>query len=115
MGLITIYHNPRCRKSREGLQLLQDKNIDPEIRLYIDDPLTKEELKQLINKLGIQPIDLVRQNEAIWKTEFKGKQLTSDQVLNALVSNPKLIERPVVARGDRAVIGRPTEKILELV
>ena len=115
MSEITIYHNPRCRKSREGLQLLQNKNIHPVIRFYLDKPLSNSELTNLISQLKIEPIDLVRKSESIWKTDFKGKNLTPNQIIEAMVAHPKLIERPIVVNNGKAVIGRPAEKILDIL
>lgn len=109
--MLTIYHNPRCRKSREGLELLEGSGKDFETRLYLTDAFTKEELKDLVKALGIAPIDLVRKNEAIWKSEYKGKNLSDEEVIDALLTHPRLIERPVVTDGTSAVIGRPGERI----
>ncbi len=109
--MIKIYHNPRCSKSRQGVQLLEDTNKDFEIVKYLDDNLTKQELEQLIALLKIKPLELVRKNEAIWKENYKNKTLTDDQIIDALVANPKLIERPIVTNNNKAVIGRPTEII----
>ncbi len=109
--MIRIYHNPRCRKSREGLALVEASGQEYEIIRYLDDVLGARELKEIIDQLGIKPIDLVRTQEAIWKSEFKGKELTEEMVLNALVKYPKLIERPIVLKNNKGVIGRPPEKI----
>ncbi|RIV69064.1 arsenate reductase (glutaredoxin) [Flagellimonas aequoris] len=113
--MIKIYHNPRCGKSREGLQILENSGKDFEIIKYLEDVPTKEELKTLLGYLGIAPIDLVRQNETIWKEKFKGKKLSDDDILEAMAKNPKLIERPIVVVGKKAVIGRPPEKINTLL
>ncbi|PNQ72899.1 arsenate reductase (glutaredoxin) [Hanstruepera neustonica] len=113
--MITIYHNNRCRKSREGLGILERSGKPFEIRKYLEDTLSESELKNLLSKLGIKPIDLVRKNETIWKESFKNKDLTDAQVIKAMVDNPKLIERPVVINGNKATIGRPPEKILEII
>ena len=110
-----IYHNPRCSKSREGLQILQTSQTEYEIIDYINNPLSVEELKGLLKKLGIPAIDLVRKNEAIWKENYKGKILTEDQIIRAMADFPKLIERPIVVSGKKAVIGRPPEKIRSLL
>lgn len=115
MSEITIYHNPRCSKSRQGLQFLNERNIEPQIRLYLTNPLTKSELSSLIDLLGIEPLDLVRKNEAILKTEYKGKNLSDDDIIEAMVENPKLIERPIIVNKNKAVIGRPAEKILDIL
>ena len=113
--MIKILHNSRCSKSRCGLELLEQSGKPFEIIKYLENPLSTKELKDLIKLLGIKPIDLVRKNEAIWKTEFKDKALTDDQIIEAMVKNPKLIERPIVINGNKAVIGRPTDKISEII
>ncbi|KAB5491609.1 MULTISPECIES: arsenate reductase (glutaredoxin) [Flagellimonas] len=113
--MLKIYHNPRCAKSREGLEILEKSGKDFEIVKYLDDVPTKEELKSLIGYLGIAPIDLVRTNEAIWKENYKEKKLSDDQIVRAMVEHPKLIERPIVVKGNKAVIGRPPETIKTLL
>ncbi len=109
-----IYHNPRCSKSREGLGILQAAKVDFEIIDYIKNPLSFEDLKEVLEKLNIPAIDLVRKNEAVWSENFKGKTLSEEDVIKAMVSYPKLIERPIVIKGNSAVIGRPPEKIRSL-
>ncbi|MEL0643058.1 MULTISPECIES: arsenate reductase (glutaredoxin) [unclassified Olleya] len=113
--MIKIYHNPRCSKSRQGLQLLEDSNKKFEVIKYLETPLTEKELKEILSLLKIKPIDLVRKNEAIWKENYKNKTLTDAQVIEALINNPKLIERPIVTNNDKAVIGRPTELISSIL
>lgn len=113
--MTTIYHNPRCRKSRETLQLLEDKNEDLNIVKYLENPPSKEELKDIIKLLAIEPIALVRKNEQIWKDQFKGKVLTQEEVIDAMIDNPKLIERPIVVKNNKATIGRPPEKVLSIL
>ena len=113
--MIKIYHNPRCSKSRQGLSLLEESGKEFEIIKYLEDQLTKKDLEDIISKLDIKPIDLIRKNEAIWKSDYKGKTLTDKEVIAAMVKHPKLIERPIVINGSRAVIGRPTEAILEII
>jgi len=113
--MITIYHNPRCSKSREGLVLLKESEKDFEVIKYLESLLNEEELKTIISKLGIKPIDLIRTNEAIWKSDYKGKELTDQQIIKAMVKHPKLIERPIVVNNDKAVIGRPKELILDII
>lgn len=113
--MIKIYHNPRCTKSRQGLALLDEKNVSYEVFKYLDTPLDNKELSEIIEKLGIPPIELIRKNEAIWKSDFKGKDLTDEELIEAMVKHPKLIERPIVINGRNAVIGRPTAKILEIL
>ncbi|WP_179339019.1 arsenate reductase (glutaredoxin) [Winogradskyella ludwigii] len=113
--MIKIYHNPRCSKSRQGLSLLEESGKEFEIIKYLEDQLTKKDLEDIISKLDIKPIDLIRKNEAIWKSDYKGKTLTDKEVIEAMVKHPKLIERPIVINGTKAVIGRPTEAILEII
>lgn len=110
-----ILHNPRCSKSRQGLAILTDAKVDFEIIEYLKTPLSEKEIKDLITKLNIEPIDLVRKGEAIWKENFKGKDLSNDQIIKAMAENPKLIERPIVIHNDKAVLGRPPEKIITLL
>ena len=109
-----IYHNPRCSKSRQGLAILKDAQVEPEIIDYIKTPISFEELSDILHKLAIPAIDLVRKNEAVWKENFKNKELNENEVIEAMVTFPKLIERPIVIKGELAVIGRPPEKIKEL-
>ena len=110
-----IYHNPRCRKSREALKYLQDKRYDFEIRDYIKDFLSIEEIEELIDSLNIKPLELVRKNEAIWKENFKNKDLDNNQIISALSKNPKLIERPIVTKGKSSIIARPVDKLLNFL
>ena len=113
--MITIYHNNRCRKSREGLALVEDSGKPYKIIKYLEEIPSKEALSGIIKLLGMKPIDLVRKNEAIWKSEFKGKNLSDAEIVEAMVSHPRLIERPIVINGNKAVIGRPPEKILDII
>ncbi|PZD79336.1 arsenate reductase (glutaredoxin) [Mesonia sp. K7] len=113
--MIKIYHNPRCSKSREGLQVLEDSGKDFLIVKYLDTPLTKEEIKDVLKKLGIKAIELVRTKESIWKENYKGKKLSEAQIIDAMTKHPKLIERPIIVKDDKAIIGRPTEKIKEFI
>ena len=113
--MIKIYHNNRCSKSRCGLDILQQSGKPFEVIKYLDDLLSKNELENIINLLKMKPIDLVRKNEAIWKTNFKGKELTDEDIIEAMVDNPKLIERPIVINNKKAVIGRPPEIILDII
>ncbi|MBI9041382.1 arsenate reductase (glutaredoxin) [Lutibacter sp.] len=110
-----IYHNPRCSKSREGLAILEASKIKFETIQYLQNPITEQELTEIIKLLGIKPIDLVRKNEAIWKANFKGKTLSDTEIINAMAENPKLIERPIVINNGKAVIGRPPEIIKTLL
>ena len=110
-----ILHNPRCRKSREGLKILEDSGQDFTIVEYLKEPLTKEQLSVVLSKLGMSAMDLVRKNEKEWKENFKGQEMSEEEVVAAMVAHPKLIERPIVISGDRAVVGRPPENIHELL
>jgi len=113
--MIQILHNPRCRKSREGLSVLEESGKEFEVIKYLDDRLNKEQLIEIIGKLGIEPIELVRKNEAIWKSDYKDKELSDVQIIKAMVENPKLIERPIVIKEHKAVIGRPAEHIKTII
>ena len=106
-----IYHNPRCSKSRQGLAILEEAKIEFETIKYLETPISEKELQTIIDLLGIEPIALVRKNEAIWKENFKGKELSKLEIIKAMVENPKLIERPIVINNGKAVIGRPPEII----
>lgn len=113
--MIKIFHNPRCRKSREGLAIVESSGKDFEIINYLKEVPTKEELRKVLEYLSISPLQLVRKNETIWKEKFKGRNLSDEQIIDAMVKYPKLIERPIVINGDKAVIGRPSENIIELL
>lgn len=113
--MIQILHNPRCGKSREGLALLEESGKKFEVIKYLEDNPSKEELKKIIKKLKIEPVQLVRQNESIWKENFKAKALSDDEILDAMVLHPILIERPIVINGDKAVIGRPPKEISTII
>jgi len=110
-----FYHNPRCGKSRTSLALLREKGIEPNIREYLKVPPSKEELLQVIQKLGVAPLVLIRQGETLFKENYKGKNLSDDQWVNAMIEHPILIERPIFIHNKKAVIGRPPEKVLELL
>ena len=109
--MIKIYHNPRCSKSRQGLAILEEAKVSFETIKYLDNPPTREELVDILNKLAIKPINLIRKGEAVWKKKFEGKELNDTEIIDAMVSYPKLIERPIVITNDNAVIGRPPEQI----
>ncbi len=110
-----IFHNPRCSKSRQGLAILKDAKVDFEIVEYLKIPPSEKEIKDILSKLKMEPIDLVRKNELIWKTNYRGKNLSNDQIIKAMAENPKLIERPIVIHDDKAVLGRPPENISSLI
>lgn len=113
--MIKIYHNNRCSKSREGVAILENSEKKFEIIKYLDDVPSKEELEEIIKLLNIKPIDLVRKNEKIWKENYKGKDLSDNEIITAMLENPRLIERPIVINGNKAVIGRPPENIKEII
>ena len=113
--MLRIYHNTRCKKSREGLEILENSGKDFEIKEYLKEPLSESELEKLIKKLEIAPIQLVRKNEKIWKEEYKDKDLSDKELITVMVKNPKLIERPIVETDDKAVIGRPPSDIEKLL
>ena len=106
-----IYHNPRCRKSREGVQYLTDKGVKFEIIEYLKDNLSKETIQILLNKLNITALELIRKNEKIWKENYKDKSLSEKELIEVLQKEPKLIERPIIESKNLAVIGRPKENI----
>ena len=110
-----IYHNPRCTKSRQTLALLQENGVELEVVEYLKDLFTTESLSELIGFLGIEPLELVRKNESVWKEQFKEKELSDKEVIKAMVENPKLIERPIVVKQKKAVLGRPPENVLKLI
>ena len=113
--MIKLYHNPRCSKSREGLAIVEASGKPFEVIKYLENVPTKEELKHVLALLSMAPMDLVRKNETIWKEEFKGKTLSDEEIIEAMITYPNLIERPIVIQGNKAVIGRPSGKIIELL
>ena len=113
--MIQIYHNPKCSKSRCALELLKESNKAYQVVDYLKEGISKEQIKELLTKLQLSPIELVRTKENVWKEYFKGKTLTDEQIIEAMVQYPQLIERPIVVVGDKAVIGRPTEKINDII
>jgi arsenate reductase len=113
---VTIYHNPRCSKSRQTLQLLQEQGIEPTIRLYLEDSPSAKELKEVIAKLDISPRELLRKGEDAYKeNQLSNKDLSDSALIKAMVEFPKLIERPIVIKGEHAKLGRPPEQVLEIL
>jgi arsenate reductase len=112
---VKILHNPRCSKSRQTLAIIEEKGVSPEIVNYLNDPLTAAELDQIVKQLGITPKELVRKGEKIFKEAYKGKELSDSEWIAAMVAHPKLIERPIVIKNGRAIIGRPPENVLSLL
>ena len=112
--MLKIYHNPRCRKSRETLQLIKDRGEAVEIIEYLNEIPTIETLKSVLKKLGLKPLDIVRRGEVVFKENFKGKDYSDEEWLKILHENPKLIERPIVVKGDKAIVGRPPDNVQQL-
>ncbi|MDO8342172.1 MAG: arsenate reductase (glutaredoxin) [Cellvibrio sp.] len=114
--MVTLYHNPRCSKSREALNLLREQGHEPEIVLYLDTPPNAKTLKALLGKLGIGARDLLRKGEDAYKElNLADEKLSEAALIKAMVENPKLIERPIAVNGDKAVIGRPPENVLQII
>lgn len=114
--MITLYHNPRCSKSRQTLALLEERGIEPDIVLYLESPPNAATLKGLLKKLGIGPRDLLRKGEDAYReNNLADPSLTDKQLIDAMVQHPKLIERPIVINGERAALGRPPEAVLEIL
>ena len=109
--MIKIYHNPRCKNSRAGLQYLQEKGIEPEIIEYLKNPLSEADVKDLLVRLHKKPTEIIRTQEAIYKSDFKGKNFTDDEWVKILLEYPKLIQRPIVVKGPKAVLGDPASEI----
>lgn len=112
---IQVYHNPRCRKSREALTFLSERNIEPEIIEYLKEIPSAEELKKVLAKLNISAEELIRKEEQIYKEKFKGKSFNDDEWIEIMRENPKLIQRPIILNRAKGVIGRPTERITEIL
>lgn len=113
---IKIYHNPRCSKSRQTLELLKERDLAPEIVEYLKTPPTPEELDHILRLLDLEPRDLVRKKEADYKANnLSDPKLTRDELIAAMVANPKLIERPIVIKDGKAALGRPPERVLDII
>ena len=113
---IKIYHNPRCSKSRQTMQLLQEHDIEPEVIEYLNNPPDKTTLRKILKQLGLSPRDLMRRKENEYKeNHLDDPTLTDDQLIDAMLKFPKLIERPIVVTDKGAAIGRPPEKVLEVL
>src|SRR5210317_1910518 len=111
--MITIYHNPRCAKSREALKMLDSKGKKFIVKEYMKEPLTQDEMGEVLEYLDMDAIDLVRTKEADWKQHFAEKELDEDEVILAMIEFPKLMERPIVVNNKKAVVARPAEKMNE--
>jgi arsenate reductase len=113
--MITIYHNPRCKKSRAGLEFLSNKTKDFEIKEYLkNDAFSFESLKETLQLLGKKPMEMIRKQEAFYKKEIKEKEFTDDELIQLMVENPKLINRPIIIKDGKAVWGEPAENIEDL-
>ncbi len=116
MTELTLYHNPRCSKSRGALELLEQRGLNPTVVRYLETPPTAAELKQILARLGVGPRQLLRSGEEEYKTlDLANPALSDAEIIDAMVAHPKLIERPILVAGDVAVIGRPPEKVLEIL
>ena len=109
-----VYHNPRCRKSRAGLEFVKSKTSDYEVVEYLKNPLSEDELTKLFAKLNKKPVEMIRTQEAIFKSDFKGKEFTDAEWVKIIIENPKLLKRPIVVKGPKAVWGDPAEEIEKL-
>ena len=113
---IVIYHNPRCSKSRETLQLIEGCNVTPEIIDYLEDPPSADDLKHIIDLLGIPARELMRTTEDVYKeAELDDESLSDDEIIDAICEYPALLQRPIVISGNRAIIGRPPSRVLEII
>jgi arsenate reductase len=110
-----IYHNNRCSKSREACSILEEEGVKFETIEYLKTPPSQKEIKDLLKMLGLKAEGIVRKSELLFKEKFANKKLTEAQWIKALADNPILIERPIIVKGNKAVIGRPPEKVLELI
>ncbi|WP_298141357.1 arsenate reductase (glutaredoxin) [Flavobacterium sp.] len=113
--MITIYHNPRCGKSRECIAFVENSKQEFEVVKYLENPLTFKELETIIKKLNIKPIELIRTKESIWIEHFKGKTLSNKEIVQSMVDFPILMERPIAVKGNKAVIARPFERVNEII
>jgi arsenate reductase len=113
--MLKIYHNTRCRKSREGLQILEESGKDFEVREYLKENLSEKEIADLLQKLNMAPIELVRKEEKLWKENYRDRDLSDAELIRVMAENPKLVQRPIVETDNKAVIGRPASNIEELL
>ncbi len=112
--MIKIYHNPRCRKSREALHYLEDSGRDFEVVLYLKESISISELSDLLAKLDMSPIDLVRKEESLWKTQYRDKNLSDVALIDLMIQEPRLMQRPIIVSGNKAIVARPPETIKQL-
>ena len=112
---LTIYHNPRCRKSREAIRFLEGKGVSFNIVKYLDQPFDVNSLGEVLKKIDMKPSEILRRKEILWKKEYDCKNLSEDQILELLVEQPRLIERPIVTVGNKGVLARPIESLIEFL
>ncbi|MCF6170003.1 MAG: arsenate reductase (glutaredoxin) [Bacteroidales bacterium] len=112
--MLKVYHNPRCKKSRAGLQFVKNKTSEFEVVEYLKNPITESEMKALLMKLNKKPLEMIRTQEAIYKSDFKGKNFTDDEWVKIMLENPRLIKRPIVVKGNKAIWGDPAEELAVL-
>jgi arsenate reductase len=113
--MISIYHNNRCSKSRDSLAILTEQNIEIKVIDYLKNPPTTKQIKSLLKKLKMKPLELLRKSENLYKDNYKDENLSDDEWIELMANNPILIERPIIVNGNKAVIGRPPEKVLEIL
>lgn len=113
--MIVIYHNPGSNRSNECLEILETKKADYKVIKYMDEPLTSEKLKKVITLLKLKPIDIVRKHDALWIDNFKDLKINDDDLIELLIEYPKLMERPIIINGDKALIGKPPKKIIDII
>ena len=112
---LTIYHNPRCRKSREAIRFLEEIGVSFNIVKYLDQPFDVNSLGEVLKKIDMKPSEILRRKEILWKKEYDCKNLSEDQILELLVEQPRLIERPIVTVGNKGVLARPIESLIEFL
>tara|TARA_B100000900_G_scaffold256969_1_gene218986 strand:+ start:2880 stop:3221 length:342 start_codon:yes stop_codon:yes gene_type:complete len=109
-----IYHNNRCRKSREALEIIKSQQKDFKVIEYLKEKLSNKEISSILTKLKLKPMDLVRTNEIIWKEKYKNKKLTNTDIINIMADNPRLIQRPIIITKNKAILGRDIKKVIDL-
>lgn len=113
--MLKIYHNPRCAKSRAGLKYLQDKGLEPEIRYYLKDGFTEEELTDVLMRMNKKPWEIIRTQEKIYKTDFKGRNFTNEEWIKILIEHPSLVQRPIVVKDHKAIFAEPAESVEDIL
>ena len=111
----TIYHNPRCRKSREALQLLEEKKLKFEVVKYLEQNFDKKSLRKVLGLIGKKPSEALRKNEEIWKKQLNDKNIGEDEILDLMIQYPKLIERPILVCGNKGIMARPLENLIDFI